>query len=120
MAGVVDIHGGVGEDLHDVVHRRADPVPTLAAGPGIIAPGDGVRDVGRRHPIELGAPHPVGRQPPEGGEDPNDRPVPPIALHQSKLAGEAPATRRRSALSAARRPTERASSERAAVSAARA
>ena len=42
MAGEVDVHGRVGEDLHDVVHRRVDPVPALAARPGIVAPGNGV------------------------------------------------------------------------------
>ena len=36
------VTSGLGEDLHDVVHRRVDPVPALAERPGIVAPGNGV------------------------------------------------------------------------------
>ena len=88
MAGVVDVERRPAEDHHDLV----DGGVAFTPGTGVIAPGSGVRNVGRRwypvESVELRAPGPVSRQSPKCDQGPIDGGVSPIALLKGELAGD--------------------------------
>ena len=82
MAGEVNVVGGLGEDIHDVVHRGSHSCPPLGPGASVISSGD----IGLRgDPMKIGRPLAISRKAPKGGEDTVDRGILPVSLHKGKL-----------------------------------
>ena len=89
MAGEVNVTGRPGENLHDVVHRGGHACPPFDPGSGVVAPGNGVRDVRlRRDSMEVRRPLAVSGEAPKGRQDAIDRGVLAVSLHQGELPGD--------------------------------